>query len=64
MYPQLPQEEDPNVRIDAEIERRLFDENYTEPDPMPFSYYWDDEDLYPPDEDDDIPNPDDLEGVL
>jgi hypothetical protein len=29
MYPQLPQEEDPNVLIDAEIERRLFDREFT-----------------------------------
>jgi hypothetical protein len=28
MYPQLPQEEDPNVLIDDEIERRLFDERF------------------------------------
>lgn len=68
MYPPLPQEEDSNIRIDEEIERRLFDPqfNFREPDEYLSQFEYE---MMPYNELSDKivqlnDNPDDLEGVL
>jgi hypothetical protein len=61
MYPQLPQEEDPNIIVDRIIEDRLFNPMFTfrEQDEMMNQYNYEMMPYIYPDD-----NPDDLEGVL